>query len=75
MTSPAGRRPYLTVREAADTVREIEAMQGDNESAHAAEDDLIKRALREIADGHPYPRSIAATVLQAADLDYTRWYA
>lgn len=59
-------RPYVTVKECADIASEVQAMtaNGDEEAAHATTYTLYRRVLREIADGHPYPQSIAATALQ-----------
>jgi len=68
---------FLTIHAASERVSEIEAMgnNGDDEAAHSSEDKLYKQALQEISDGHPYPRSLAATVLQATKLTHCRWSA
>lgn len=78
MTSTPNARPsssFLTVSEAARMVKEIEAMRGDDEAAHAAEDALVKRALQDIANGTAWPQSLAMTVFQTYSIDFTRWCA
>ncbi len=67
--------PFLTISGVADIVSEIQAMSDDDEKAHSVQDALIQRVLREIAAGHPYPMSLAATVAQVYDLDFSRWTA
>lgn len=77
MTAPKGASVALVRgdRAAAEAAGEVLAMAGDAEGAHATEDALHRRALREIADGHPFPRSLAATVLQTLGADFPRWCA
>lgn len=66
---------FLTVSEVARRVAEIDGMKGDAEAAHSSEDGLWREVLRNIADGCPYPRSLAMTALQTTDLDFPRWCA
>lgn len=66
---------YLLPHDIAELVAAVEAQASDAEAAHSAEDALYVRVLRDIAAGNPFPRSAAATALQAADLDFPRWCA
>ena len=58
-------------------VAAIEAMRCDNESAHAAEDDLWRDVLSFIAqgDGASLHVQLAREALKTEGIDFTRWYA
>lgn len=58
-----------------DRVKAIEAMAGDEETAHAAEDELHTDVLQEIAAGSPYAAQLAREALRTLDLKFDRWYA
>jgi hypothetical protein len=47
----------------------------DEEAWHAREDDLVELVLRQIAEGHPDPGSVAGEAVKTYDLDFSRWCA
>jgi hypothetical protein len=51
------------------------AATGNTAAAHNAEDQLYRDVLTTIADGTPHHQALAAAALNAAALDYQRWYA
>jgi hypothetical protein len=57
--------------------REVKAWadEDDNESAHAAEDDLRELALMAIAGGHPRPVQVARLGLGTKNLKFKRYTA
>lgn len=60
------------IKEVVQTIRE----DTDNEVMHGKEDDLYKTVLGFIASGWcADPREYASEALEAAKIDYTRWYA
>jgi hypothetical protein len=66
----------INVAMVADTVRYIEAVSGDAERAHAAEDLMRELVLRAIAEGRAdLPEACAAIALTTDALDFARWCA
>jgi hypothetical protein len=66
----------LLPTEVANQVREIAALGPDDpEAAHGLQDALVKRVLEAIANGSPYPQSLAMTAMQVYSLDFPRWCA
>ncbi len=58
-----------------DRIRE-HAEAGDNEAAHAAEDDMSARVLDAIACGAAAdPAYLARLALSSSEIKFTRWYA
>lgn len=47
----------------------------DPEAGHSAMDDLMRRALKAIRDGHPDPAALARSVLVIEEADFPRWCA
>lgn len=57
-------------------VAEIEAMKGDDESAHNAEDALYGAFVQHVADTAGGELAVMAReVLKTADIDFSRWCA
>lgn len=65
----------MTIDEVAARIEKIKERVGDNESAHAEEDELYETVLRSIADGAENAQALAAAAIKAYDIDYQRWYA
>ena len=66
----------MTLDEARAEVERIKAMAGDDEAAHAAEDNFRERVLRWIADGKADdPQHLALIALQTSKIDFQRWCA
>ena len=67
----------MTVEEVEKRVADIEAGKGDDEGAHAAEDDLWEAVLKAIASNQPsgYPHMLAAAALKTREIDFSRWCA
>ena len=68
----------MTVSQAEQLLARIakEADEGDDETAHAAEDDLRTKVLRAIAAGRTDdPAGLAAVALRSADIRFSRWCA
>lgn len=66
----------MTLDDVRKRVAEIDAMSGDDEAAHAAEDQLHEDVLRYIAraNGAAIGR-LAAEALKTRDIDFMRWCA
>lgn len=61
------------VREQVEAIRRI---AGDNEAAHAEEDDLHREVLSAIAHGTcESPVECARLALTTCEIDFERWYA
>ena len=56
-------------------VQAIRDQSGDDEGAHAAEDELYINVLAAIAEGARNPRKLAAAALETRQLGFARWYA
>jgi len=57
-------------------VAEIEAMKGDDEAAHSAEDGLRAEFIALVAEvGSPELAAMAREVLKTDDIDFCRWCA
>lgn len=65
----------LTVHKVRDRVLWLESIKGDDEAAHAEEDEIRRDVLRAIAGGAPVPQLLAAEALKTEDIDFARWYA
>lgn len=65
----------VTPQMIAEWVAKIEAMIGDNESAHIEEDVMKDCVLQAIANGVDNPAECAAAALKSCDLDFERWCA
>jgi hypothetical protein len=66
----------MTLDEVRAEVERIKAIAGDDEAAHAAEDDLWEKVLRTIASGYgDKPSSLAAAALETKSIDFARWCA
>ncbi len=63
----------LTVKHIRKRIDEIRRVRKDPEVAHDAEDQLHKLVLREIANGHPQPKTIAEVALETTEIDFPRW--
>ena len=55
-------------------VQDIQAISGDDESAHSAEDELYRDVLRYYANGGTDPE-LAKEALKTLDLEFERWCA
>lgn len=58
-----------------NSIKELEAMRGDDEAAHSFEDKLYIAVLQDIANGVYNPQDLATTVLKAQDVKFERWCA
>lgn len=47
----------------------------DSEAGHSAIDELMRRALEAIRDGHPEPAALARAVLVINEANFSRWCA
>lgn len=65
----------MKVEDIKATIEEIKFIVGDSEAAHGMEDDLYQDVLRAIAEGAENPAELATAALEAAKIQYTRWYA
>jgi hypothetical protein len=65
----------MNVRDITDVLDEISRIRDDDEHAHALEDSLYIRVLKEIAAGSANPAALAAEALKAGDIEFSRWYA
>lgn len=65
----------LTPEKARKRVRKIQAMAGDPEAAHGAEDELWREALLAIRDGSKHPRTLAEIALETESIRFPRWMA
>jgi transcriptional regulator of met regulon len=65
----------VSPEEATHRVLHIDAAKGDNEIAHAMEDDLLWDFVRFVAERTDEIGDTAKAVMAARDLDYDRWYA
>lgn len=69
-------RDRLTVDDVRFKVERIRAMAGDDEGAHAAQDDLYDHVLNAIATGLVEdPAAVALAALQAGEIEFQRWCA
>lgn len=70
-------RPFLTPVEITGLIQLIrkKADGNDHEAAHALEDQLHQRVLRDISEGAPKPKILATLVLLTAKIKFNRWYA
>ncbi len=65
----------MTIQEARERLAEIEAIKGDDEAAHGAEDDFRHAVLEAIASGSDDAQELAAIALKTSDIDFARWCA
>jgi hypothetical protein len=65
----------MTLEEIEQRIRHIKDADGDDEAQHILEDDLYKDVLRAIACGAANAPKLAAAVLKADDLEFSRWCA
>jgi len=66
----------MTTDEAKRRVEEIRAIRGDDESAHAAEDQLYRDILKAIAEGKAEnPAALCAEGLRTRRIRFCRWCA
>jgi hypothetical protein len=65
----------VTVEEVNVRVAAIEAVSGDDEGAHAREDELHQNVLRAIALGAENPQGLASAALKSLAIDFERWCA
>lgn len=66
----------LTPKEVEAAVERIKEMAGDDEAAHAAEDELHQRVLEAIAnDQCAEPETCATIALKTKEIQFSRWYA
>ena len=56
-------------------VKKIEKESWDNEAAHADEDELYYRVLKQVAMGNPHSQELAKEALKTQKIDFSRWYA
>lgn len=75
-------KPKMCLQEVKDRVKAladiVAACEGDSESWHADEDDIVADVLHAIADGRCLdapPEDFAAETVKVYDLDYCRRYA
>jgi len=68
---------FQEMQQAAQSMlREVEAKQDDNETAHAVENCLHEAVLLWIAEhGDEQSATLAKIALRTNDLDFRRWYA
>jgi len=70
--------PWIDTVEMVETnLTAIDAIRGDNEVAHYAEDRLHQGVLNAIALGKnkDAPADLAAAALRSCDIEFDRWYA
>lgn len=65
----------MTVAYVEKRIRQIAAIQDDDERAHALEDKLWKQVLRAIANGASDGQALAAAAIKTKKLKFCRWYA
>lgn len=66
----------MTPEQVRAEVAKIEAMRGDDEAAHSAEDGLWLDVLKAIAKGEcADPAAVAAEAIKTNDIDFSRWCA
>jgi hypothetical protein len=65
----------LTVAEVRKRVRQIGAERGDDECAHADEDQLHVDVLAAVSNGHPDSARLATEALKTQKIDFARWCA
>lgn len=70
---PPNDMSFMHPSEVAEVVGMLQKNTEDPVAAHALEDSLYLRVLRDIAAGHPAPKTVAATAIQAADIPFARW--
>jgi hypothetical protein len=64
----------MTVDDVIAWVKKIEEMKGDDEGAHAEQDQLFIAVLTSIANASN-ETSIAEEALKVLDIEFSRWYA
>lgn len=65
----------MTIAEIERRIAHIEAIRGDDESAHSAEDDLRADVLRAIANGAADAAAMAKLALTTERIEFARWCA
>jgi hypothetical protein len=66
----------ITVEQVKLEVERIRKMAGDDESAHAAEDDLHQNVLTAIMNGEcEDPKVCAREAMRTQDIEFARWCA
>lgn len=67
--------PRLTTRDIYDALARISsaAHDHDDQAAHTKADNLYRDVLKAIAAGAPDAPALAATALQAEEMDFCRW--
>lgn len=66
-------QPGLTAEAARDRLAAIG--DDDPEVGHGLADEVMRAALRLIADGHPAPQELARYALTIDSAEFPRWYA
>jgi hypothetical protein len=65
----------MTVDDVIAWVKKIEEMKGDDEGAHAEQDELLIAVLTAIANGDNEASTMADEALKVLDIEFSRWYA
>lgn len=66
----------MTIEEALERVKEIQAESGDDEYAHRDEDSLWQDVLEAIAKGDcESPKKLAEIALTTTQIKFARWFA
>jgi hypothetical protein len=72
---PYRRTKDMDIAEAMRRVEAIDAMSGDPERAHGAEDELYLEFVRLVAESdHPLAR-VASVIVKTQELGFSRWCA
>ena len=69
---------YLTVEDAREALREIEANKEDGEVAHSLEDGLMTSFVASVASGKlkgKKAQEVAILIQEANAMSFSRWYA